>query len=128
MLTVAPIYLGLLTLLFLFLSVRVIGARRSERVSIGTGGSKIVERAMRVQANCAEYSVFFMILLVCAELQGTPGWLVHLLGLGFFAGRVAHAYGLSTEAAPSTARIGGMLISLTLLALLALGMIAHAIF
>lgn len=128
MLTVAPIYLGLLTLLFLLLSMRVIRARRSERVSIGTGGSKVVERAMRVQANCAEYSIFFMTLQLCAELQGTPGWLLHLLGLGFVAGRVAHAYGLSTEAAPSIARIGGMLISLTLIALLALGVMAHAIF
>ena len=128
MLSVSPIYIGLLTLLFLFLSIRVIAARRSEKVSIGTGGSKVVERAMRVQANCMEYSLFFMLLLLTAELQGTPGWLLHVLGLGFVAGRIAHAYGLSTEIAPSSARIGGMFVSLTLLILLALGVIAHAIF
>ncbi|MEM7471349.1 MAG: MAPEG family protein [Pseudomonadota bacterium] len=128
MLTVAPIYIGLLSLLFLGLSIRVIRARRAEKVSIGTGGNKIVERAMRVQANCMEYSLFFIALLMTAELQGTPGWLLHLLGLGFLAARLAHAYGLSTEAAPSSARIGGMAVSLLLLLLLALGVIAHAIF
>ncbi|MEM6595353.1 MAG: MAPEG family protein [Pseudomonadota bacterium] len=128
MLSVAPIYIGLLTLLFLFLSIRVIRARRSEKVSIGTGGSTMVERAMRVQANCMEYSLFFIVLLLTAELQGTPGWLLHLLGLGFVAARVAHAYGLSTETAPSSARIGGMAVTLTLLIVLALGVLAHAIF
>ena len=128
MLTASPLYAGLLTLLFVFLSARVILARRSERVSIGTGGNDKVERAMRVQANCMEYSGFFLILLVCADLLGTPVWLLHLFGAGFLAGRVAHAYGLSTEAAPSTARVGGMVISLTLLSLLALGVAVHAIF
>lgn len=127
MLNTAPLYAGLLTLLFVYLSARVILARRSEKVSIGTGGSSKVERAMRVQANCMEYSGFFLILLVCADLQGTPIWLLHLFGAGFLAGRVAHAYGLSTEAAPSAARIGGMVVSLTLLSLLALGVAAHAI-
>jgi len=52
---IVPAYAAVLAILYIFLSARVIRSRISERVKIGTGGSRIVERRMRIHANFAEY-------------------------------------------------------------------------
>ena len=69
---IVPIYAGFLGLVFIFLSVRVIRARRQERVALGDGGNPQVRRAMRVHANFAEYVPLALILIAFAELQGQP--------------------------------------------------------
>ena len=77
-LTVTPIYAGLLVMLFFILSARVIQRRISARISVGDGDDKDLRKRMRVQANCAEYAPFGILLLLIVELQGTPVWTLHL--------------------------------------------------
>ncbi len=70
--TITPIYAGLLTLLFVALSVRVIGGRRMAGVGLGDGGNRLLLRKTRAHGNFAEYVPFALILMALAELQPAP--------------------------------------------------------
>ncbi|MDJ0826729.1 MAG: MAPEG family protein [Rhodobacter sp.] len=127
-LAATPLYAGLLALLFIYLSLQVVRARTAHKVSVGDGGERAVVKAMRVQANCAEYVPIGLILLALAELQGMPVWLVHVIGAAFTAGRILHAYGFGATPQVVPARVWGMYLTVTAIALLALANIAHAVF
>jgi hypothetical protein len=85
-LTVTPLYAGLLGLLFVILSLRVITTRFTARVTLGDGGDKMLAKRIRVHGNFAEYAPMGLILLTLAELQGAPLWVVHLLGVMLLGG------------------------------------------
>ena len=93
--SVTPIYAAVLALLFVALSMRVIGLRFRRRVSLGDGGDAELMQRIRAQANCAEYAPFGVLLLLIAELTGAPVWALHLSGLCLLAGRLAHGVALS---------------------------------
>ena len=124
---VSPLYAGLLGLLFLYLSWQVIALRRQHNVSVGDGGEKAVAKAMRVQANCVEYASFGMILLLAAELQGSPTWAIHGLGLSLVTGRVLHAFGFGSTPQIVPARVWGMVLSLSSILILAVINIIRAL-
>ncbi len=128
MLTVSPLYAGLLALLFIGLSFRVVAARRQQKVSVGDGGDKLVLKRMRAQANCAEYAPLGLLLLAMAELQGMPGWLVHVFGTMLLAGRLLHAYGFGATPQVVKARVWGMYLTVAMLVGMALANIGHALF
>jgi hypothetical protein len=86
------------------------------RVSIGDGGNEQLLRAMRVQANFAEYVPLALLLIVMLELAGGPAWLVHALGASLAGGRLFHAYGVGQVAEPARVRVIGMALTLTALA------------
>ena len=96
-LQIVPLYASLLALLFVLLSVRVIATRRRQKIALGDGDNPALRRAMRVQANFAEYVPLALILITFVELQAAPGVLVHLLGALLLAARLIHAYGVSGE-------------------------------
>ena len=91
------LYAGLLGLMLVLLSALVIRVRIRARVSLGDGGDDALVRAIRAQANFAEYTPMALVLIALAEIQGAPGWVIHLLGLTLLAGRVAHAVGLMSR-------------------------------
>ena len=107
-LEIVPVYGAFLAILFLTLSVRVIRARRRQKVALGDGGDIVVRRAMRVQANFAEYAPFCLLLIAFAELGGAPGLLVHGLCLTLLTGRLIHAFGVSCATEDLRYRVGGM--------------------
>lgn len=76
--------------LFLAMTWQVIGARRSQGVSIGDGGDKLVTRRMRGQANAAEQMPMTLLALAAAEMMGGNGWLLAGLAALFCAARLAH--------------------------------------
>ncbi|WP_319546732.1 MAPEG family protein [Ruegeria conchae] len=116
MLTITPIYAALIAFLFIALSVNVILQRRKGKISVGDHGDKAMIKAMRTQANCAEYAPFALLLIAMVELQGAEAWLVNLLGLMLLAGRLSHAYGFGKTPQTIILRQIGML--LTFLAIL----------
>ncbi len=81
MISITPLYAGLIALLFVALSYRVITVRRGNKISLGDAGRSDMAYRIRAQANCAEYAPMGLILLAMAEMQGAPGWVVHILGL-----------------------------------------------
>lgn len=111
---VTPIYAGLLGLFLVFLSVRVIRARRSLRVALGHGDQPAVERVMRVQANFVEYVPLTLLLVALAEWQGVAPAVLHLMGLALVIGRLLHAWGVSRAPEDFRFRTAGM--SLTFIA------------
>jgi uncharacterized protein len=106
---IVPAYAALLALFFLYLSVRVMRARGSTGVAIGTGGDAMLERRMRVHANFAEYVPLALILLGFMEIEGTRAWYLHLLCLALLVGRAAHAYGVSHDPDILPLRAAGVL-------------------
>lgn len=94
-LSITPNYAAALTLLFIVLSARVIGYRKSRRVSLGDGGDPGLLARMRAQGNCAEYAPLGLLLMLIAELQGAPALGLHLAGISLLIGRMAHAAALS---------------------------------
>ena len=105
---ITPIYAGLLTIVFVTLSFRVIGARRGAMVPLGDGGHRLLLRRQRVHANFAEYVPLALVLMILAELQGAPRLVLHGLGLALLAGRILHAVGVGREPEPPRFRVVGM--------------------
>ncbi|MDF0599725.1 MAPEG family protein [Psychromarinibacter sp. C21-152] len=123
---VTPIYAGLLALLLVVLSARVIQGRYRYRVSVGDGGNADLAQRMRAQANCAEYAPIGLILLLAGEAQGMPYWMVHLFGVLLVLGRLLHAYGFGRRAQVMALRTAGMLLTLAMLVLSGAANIAYA--
>ncbi len=124
---IVPVYAAVLAFMYIMLSVRVIQARRSTRVPIGTGGGVRLERKIRVHANFAEYVPFALLLATFTEMQGRPAWLIHLLCLTLVTARVVHAYGLSQEHENIGLRVAGMAMTFAVLAVTALSLLTRAI-
>ena len=124
---VTALYAGLIALLYLFLSYNVVLARRSQRVSVGDGGEKLVRKRMRTHANCAEYAPIGLILLMLVEMQGMPLWLVHVFGLILLAGRLSHAYGFGSTPQIVPLRKLGMYLTLLMIICTAVVNIGYAI-
>ncbi len=80
MLQITAFYAALLAVLFIYLSVRVIGWRRERRVEFGHGEDFELLRRMRVHANFAEYVPFALLLMALAESMAPPDLVVHLAG------------------------------------------------
>ena len=120
MLSITAFYAALLAVLFLFLSVRVIGWRRERRVEFGHGEDTELLRRMRVHANFAEYVPFTLLLMALAESMAPPHLLLHIAGLLLVAGRLLHAYGVSQSPAILRYRVYGMWLTFSALGLAAL--------
>ena len=128
MLTATPLYAGLLALLYVMLSARVILYRRANGISLGDKGDPALLQLIRAQANCGEYAVIGLLLLLIADLQGAPAVALHVLGLALLAGRVAHAAGLWSHPQRTGLRVAGMALTLNMIGFTAIGLVLHALF
>ena len=111
------IYASLLALLFLYLSFCVIRLRRSVQVGVGDGGDKLLQRAIRVHGNFAEYVPFALLLIGIAEFNGLGAIWLHLMGVALLAGRALHAYGVSKPKEDLRIRVAGMVLTFSVLLL-----------
>jgi uncharacterized protein len=114
---VAAFYAGLAGLLCAVLALLVIRQRLRSRVSLGDGGDASLGRLARVFGNFAEYAALVLVLLALVEICGGARLLVHVLGIAFLIGRLAHAYGLASSPRANPARSIGA--GLTLLVVIA---------
>ncbi|HWA22278.1 MAG TPA: MAPEG family protein [Caulobacterales bacterium] len=118
-LEIAAIYSAINILILVVLIVRVVQARRANRVVLGDGGVPALLRAIRAHGNAAEtMPVAIGALLFLVYLDSVPAWAVHLLGGAFTLGRFAHAYGVSTYAGigPGPGRMIGVVLTVFSLA------------
>ena len=115
--TITPIYAAALALLYIYLSLRVIGYRRDNLISLGDGDDPVMQARMRVHANFAEYVPFALLVMLFVEIQrGHPLWL-HLIGAALLIGRLCHAYGVSQHPQIMALRVGGMFLTFAALLL-----------
>lgn len=117
------LYAALLALMFVVLSIKVIGKRRQFKVGIGTNGEALLERAVRVHANFAEYVPLALVLMFLAEYSGLAPLYLHILGLTLLLGRLSHAYGVQQLKEPLKFRVFGMLLTFSVLLLSAIAIL-----
>jgi len=123
MLFITSIIAAILTIILVKLSLAVIGLRRKNKVGLGSGGHEDLERAIRAQANFAEYVPLGIILIACLELNRAPWWLVLLPGIALIIGRLTHAKGMNTPPPDFSKRVLGMKFTFfTLITLVALNL------
>ncbi|WP_397396418.1 MAPEG family protein [Phenylobacterium sp.] len=95
-------------LLLLGLSLLVVRQRRRHGVALGDGDVAELARAIRAFGNASEYIPMGLVGLTALTLAGAPGLAVHIGGLVLFAGRLAHAIGLSRSGEASPLRAAGV--------------------
>ncbi len=100
---------SLLGLWLLYLSNQCVRLRLSEKVDIGTGNSKALERAVRAQANFTEYVPIALLLIAMLELNQAPTLLLYCLAGALVLGRVLHATGFVRAKGPNLGRFIGTL-------------------
>lgn len=113
---VTPLYAGILALLFLALSFRVVFRRRAEKINLGDGGDAEMQRRIRGHGNFAEYVPLILVLMLVIELGGTtPQWALHSMGLTLVVARLLHGYALSVSKHFFIGRFVGTVLTFTLL-------------
>ena len=106
----AALWIALHLLLLVLLSFQVVWLRRKHRVGLGDGGAPELTRGGRVFGNAAEYVPAGLVAILTLAIFQAP-LLVHVVGALLFAGRVAHALGLSRTGGVSVGRTVGILLT-----------------
>lgn len=106
-LSITPIYIAILGLLFIPITMRVALYRIQSKITIGTGDDPEMVRRMRGQANFIETVPMALFLLIAMELLGASNTWLHALGLTLVLGRTAHYFGM-IEIAPFAFRVIGI--------------------
>ena len=123
---IVPFYAAILAVIFIFLSARVIVARRQFRITVGFGGHQMLERRIRVQGNFAEYVPITIILLTFMELYGSAKWLIHVLCIALILGRSLHAYCVSRIDEDIRQRRAAMILTFGVLFIAATSVVVYA--
>ena len=108
----AALWIALHLLLLVFLSARVVSLRRRHRVGIGDGGVDDLALGVRAFGNAAEYAGPGLVAILALAAVGAP-LLLNVVGATLFAGRLAHALGLSRSSGLSVGRTVGMVLTYT---------------
>ena len=116
---VTALYTGLFLLLMLVLAIRVVTWRRRVQIAMGDGGHKPLRNAIRAHGNAAEHIPLVLLGMAVLEVNGAPGWSLHLYGAIFFITRSLHAVGLAQPRTVNAPRQIGVMI--TWLVMLAMG-------
>ena len=111
LLTVTPIYIAVLGLVFIVVTLRAGLYRVKMKIDIGAGDDPEMLRRMRAQANFVETVPIALILLITMELLGASNTWLHALGLVLVVGRIAHYLGLA-KLGPLAFRVVGMIATL----------------
>ncbi len=109
------LYAALLALVLVVLSIRVVGVRRSRRISLGDGDDADLRGRIRAHGNFIEYTPMALLLMAFAETQGGSLWIIHAMGLALLGGRIAHAVAVSPVQQIMVLRATGMTLTFTVL-------------
>ena len=95
LLSVTPIYIAILGLLFVPITLRVGLYRVKNKVDIGDAGDEQLLRLIRCQANFVETTPLAVALLIVMELMGGGDTWLHALGATLVVARLMHYVGFS---------------------------------
>jgi len=108
---VLALYSGLLGLIFIALSYKVVKHRKQFEIGIGDGDNKDLGRSIRVQANFTEYVPMALVLLAVFEYNKGDLMVAHACGILLVLARLLHAYGLGKTVRTSFGRFVGVLLT-----------------
>jgi len=123
----AAFWSALLLILLMTLSVLAVRQRRTHKVAQGHGGIPSVEAAIRAFGNASEYIPAGIGALAVLAVAGAPPVIVHIAGALLFAGRVAHAVGLSRTTSTSLGRVAGMILTWLAYVFAAVALLLYAV-
>ncbi|TLU64089.1 glutathione S-transferase [Thalassotalea litorea] len=127
-LTITGFYAGILALLYIALSFKVIGLRRRLKIGLGDGGDKELSKAIRVHGNFVEYVPFALLLLAILEINNGSQFVMHALGGALVTCRFLHAIGIAKSSGKSWQRFVGVLGTFLAMLILAIMNIAYMLF
>lgn len=128
MMPITLLYAGLLGLIYLVLTMRVIRRRQTGNINLGHGNDAMMERRIRAHGNFAEYVPFLLVLMGLLEQQQVSAHLLHGFGIALVAARGLHGYALAYTEKWFPGRFYGTLLTLIVLALSSLAAVYVAIF
>jgi hypothetical protein len=126
-LPVTALYAALLGLLHAALTLLVVLGRGRSGVMLGTEEDKGLFRAVRAHANFAEYVPLILLLMGLGEGLKLSALLLHMAGAGLVLGRVLHAVGISREPDLGAARVGGTVLTVSVLIVASLAVLGRAL-
>jgi uncharacterized membrane protein YecN with MAPEG domain len=120
----SSIYAAILGLLLCWLTFKVIGARRKNKVLYADGGVSELQIARSAHSNATEYIPITLLLLFALEYNGAYLLLIHIFGISFVVARVIHSRSILAENLKG--RILGMQITLLVIIGLSIANIVYA--
>lgn len=110
---ITGLYTAVLAFLQIVFTLNIVRLRRGNKVSLGDGGHDHILRKIRAHGNFTETVPLALILMILAELSGSPLWCIHVLGLMLIAGRTLHYAGITTGKGYGSLRFYGMVLTLS---------------
>jgi uncharacterized protein len=108
---ITPLYAALFGIGLIWLSFKVIGLRRKDKVSLGVGDNEKLERRVRAHANYCEFVPLGLLLVYFVEITWKQPVLTHAIALTLLVGRAAHAYAFLGERMFFKWRVRGMVLT-----------------
>ena len=103
------LYASLLTILAIFLAIKVGMNRVETKTMTGEGESSKLLQSIRAHGNLVEYAPLALILLALLEMQNVSESMLHLFGALFFLVRISHSYGVTISRESTPYRLVGAL-------------------
>ncbi len=91
---ITPLFAAIMALMFVLLCINVVRYRFRERISLGDGGHKELNKAIRIQANFVEYVPLTLILMWILESLDLSPIRVFWVGIALVLSRVLHVVGM----------------------------------
>lgn len=91
---ITPLFAAIFGLIYIALSINVVRYRLSNKISLGAGDNKNLERAIRTHGNFFEYVPFALLLMWFIETLTLSAGEVFWLGSILLIARVSHAFGM----------------------------------
>ena len=118
---ITGLYAAILALLYARISLKVIGARRQNRISLGAGQQGEISAIVSAHANFAAYVPLLLLLTYFLEVGGrTSPYVLHLIAAAYTIGRVLHYLAFRGPEMKFRLRVAGMQLTLWPLIVLAL--------
>jgi len=109
---VTSLYLGILGLLYFWISIETIKGRRANKVSLGAGENNEILHLVSAHSNFASYTPFFLFSLFLLEHQTVSLYAIHALAVVFVLGRVLHYLTMRNQEKTFKYRKAGMMLTL----------------
>lgn len=108
---VTGLYIAIFALVQAGMVVWIARSRFKDKVSLGAGNSEALKVKTRVYGNFVEVVPIAGLLMLIAELGGSPLWIIHWMGMLMVLSRVLHAKGMLTPPGYGSYRMAGMLLT-----------------
>lgn len=114
--------------MFLVITMRIVGSRHKNKVSLGDGDNRELGKLIRGHGNFAETVPLALILMLLLELQGSSATLLHILGIALITGRVLHYLRVTSLVKNMNFRVAGMALTLLVITAASITLFVGAIF